>query len=137
MLRLKSINSEWILHVEFILFYRSLIFFSLALGAKSSILSCSNLGFRIRVCAKGKWEGGLGSKLKMENVSPLKVYKHFSLSWIFFPIVPELRQWCFILFLGKLNDFNVWYLLIWIFSKPLDEFIVLDFSNIVIKTEFI
>ena len=109
----------------------------MALGVESSILRRRNLGFRIRVCAQGKWEGGLGSKLKMENVSPLQSLQALFSFLNFFPIVPELRQWCFILFLGKLNDFNVWYLLIWIFSKPLDEFIFLDFSNIVINTEFI
>ena len=80
----------------------------------------------------GIWEQILNGK----RFSPSKPTSTF-LFLEFFSIVPELRQWCFILFLGKLNDFNVWYLLIWIFSKPLDEFIVLDFSNIVIKTEFI
>ena len=85
----------------------------------------------------GEVGGGIGEQiLNGKRFSPSKSTSTF-LFLEFFSIVPELRQWCFNLFLGKLNDFNVWYLLIWIFSKPLDEFIFLDFSNIVVNTEFI
>ena len=87
--------------------------------------------------SEGSGRGDWGFQiLNGKRFSPSKPTSTF-LFLEFFPLVPELRQWCFNLFLGKLNDFNVWYLLIWIFSKPLDEFIFLDFSNIVINTEFI